>query len=288
MKKDEFSTIPKDIKYDIYDNSFYTTREYLKDVIGIKTDNKLDELLKVSGVNNNTNNKFDSNSITKIAEFIGGDNSKKLNKMAKDLQMYDAQLIDKNIFEFPENVIDEYDEMQTDADLLTRNEQLHLNTISFTIPTNYMMSYASNQFKSVNTYMNNARYYFSYCQNVISSSITLSLAHELDDDISNYLFKGLLEYLTNNNLKAEKYLDMASESTYLYNILLNLRKFVISKICEQDDITEYDLESVFRDKIMCNAFVLCTFNTPYIRVMYDAFCNAQFDYIMGKYAFTTH
>lgn len=281
MKKDEFSVIPKDIKYDNYYHTFYTTREYLKDVIGIKTDNKLDELLKVSGVNSNIKNKFDSNSIKKISEFIGGDNSEELNKMAKDLQMYNDQLIDKNIFEFPDN--------DYDIELFTKDKHLKNTTISFAIPKNYMMSYASNQYNSVNVYMNNARYYFSYCQSVINNSITLSLANELNDDLSNYLFKGLLEDLTDNNIK-EQYLDMASKSTYLYNILLNIRKFVINKICKENkvEITEDDLEPIFRDKILCNAFVLCTFNTPYIRVMYDAFCNVQFDYIMGKYTYTIH
>lgn len=285
-----------DLCYD--GDKYYVNKDYVKNTFGIKSDTKLKELLKVSGIKNPDNaikeNKVYPNDLSLIAEFVGGKKAEKLYTMVERMNKYILST-SKTQKEFNKEKDDQnhsYFEIFNNSDYykycISDEYKEKLNTserFSFAIPTVGMLNYSS-KYSTVNWYINNMRYYYVSAQNVISNNANLSLARQISEELSDTFYNEFTATIFDNLTEEEK--DKVKNVSYdlvVHDTLLLVKNVIIKQVCQNEGISEKEIDVRFTKEILNNAMLLSTNNVTMFKSLYKAFCIIQYNYIIGKYSY---
>lgn len=283
----------------VFDNGqYYADKKLIKNIFNIKTDKKLKELLKVSGLEYPDQyiekNKFAAKDLKMIADFAGGKKSEQLNDLANKIIQY--KFSESKMQEDFDHMRDEYEN-----DLFTyKNDEeskefwscfgiknpweSSQHGYSFEIPKVGMLNYQG-KYNGEKYCLNTMRYYYYSAQNVLSNASVLSTAREFSNDVSKTFYQELGNMIYDAYLNEEEKEQMfkTPHDLLIKKILDCVKKNVIQMICDNDGIDEEQLDVRFTKQILNNAMLLAAVDIKLFKALYKSFCIVQYHYIMGKY-----
>ena len=294
MTKNNISNYILKANLNISDETYLISKNYVKNIFGIKTNDKLNELAIASGATEqydpNADNTvgFTSSELSKIADFVGGEKADKLKKAVNELNELD---------EYKNNVCMNRNE-KVDTDFVYK--KLNINQFfefdldrefDFYLPTNTTLNYVGNN-KTTQYYMNTIRYYYYACHNLISNNYGLDSTAKAVKDIPLIFYQDLETHAEKINIEGrnkevrKKYKENHSQCTVfdVMSMLKIAKKNITDTILDKETIIEDNIEDTFKNKILTNAFLVASTDKALFKVMFKTFSKVQFKLVSGEYS----